>query len=324
MRFPITIKKIIDRHISDFCESLPRSPGELYEPIRYILTQESKKIRPLFLLLTCKMFNNTIKEAIPAAIAIELFHTFTLIHDDIADNATMRRNNPAIHIKWNSSIAMLAGDTLMIKAYQRLAETPQFLLPRILDVFNKTSIKVCEGQQLDLNYESEKKVTLDEYLIMIRQKTAALFSASMEIGAIAAGAEEKDIRKMKKIGESAGMLFQLQDDLLDVYGKPENTGKRLGGDIVNNKKTFLLIKALENARGKTRNKLKSLLISTVITPKEKIKGVIEIYDELDIKDVTIAQMKSYYNDAIRLLESYTNHPKEIFVQFLSNTMHRES
>ena len=261
MKIPSAFQNTIEKEITSFCKNLSASPKELYEPIAYMLAMGGKRIRPNLLLISCKLFNGNLKDALPAAIAIELFHGFTLIHDDITDNAPLRRNKPSVHAKWNSNIALLSGDAMLIKAYEYIAKVPGAHLPIVLSIFNDTALKVCEGQQFDMNYETQKKVSIDDYLHMISLKTAALLATSLEMGAILGGASAKDAVRMKVFGGNIGMLFQLQDDILDVFGEQEKVGKQTGGDIINNKKTFLLLKALELAKGNTLKELIHLLSS---------------------------------------------------------------
>ena len=238
---------IIQKEIQKFSAELYITPAELYEPVRYMLSIGGKRIRPLFVLMSCNLFGGKTKDAIPSALAIELFHNFTLIHDDIMDNATLRRNNLTVHSKWNNNIAILSGDVMMIQAYQSIAESK--LLSRIFDsvlsVFNQMAIKICEGQQLDLNYEQERKISIPQYYKMIELKTAVLLASCMKIGSLTGGATKEDANNLYEFGKNIGMAFQLQDDLLDVYGDTEKFGKQKGGDIIANKKTFLLCKAQE-------------------------------------------------------------------------------
>ncbi|HWY98366.1 MAG TPA: polyprenyl synthetase family protein, partial [Bacteroidia bacterium] len=267
--------------------------------------------------------SGNVQHALPAAIAIELFHDFTLVHDDITDNAPLRRNKPSVHAKWNTNIALLSGDAMLIKAYEYIAKTPKAYLPAILQLFNETALKVCEGQQFDMNYETQKKVSIEDYLYMISLKTAALISASLEMGAILGGATAKDSRKMKAFGENIGMLFQLQDDILDVFGEQEKVGKQTGGDIINNKKTFLLLKAMELAKGNSLKELTRLLGSTSISTKQKVIGVTTIYEELNVLQHAKKKMDAYYNSAIKSLASIKAPEKKLLLDLTSAMMSRE-
>ena len=313
MNIPDSIQERVKKEIEVFCKSLPKEPQELYEPMRYMLSLGGKNIRPSLLLLTCKMLGGKINDAVPAAIAIELFHNFTLIHDDVTDNSPLRRGKPTVYKKWNLNIALLSGDALLIKSYQELNKTVPAKLSLVVQVFNDAALKVCEGQQFDMNYETTSKVTIDDYLNMISMKTAALFSASMEMGAILAGASKSDCNKMKVTGESLGMLFQLKDDMLDVFGESAQTGKQIGGDIIQDKKTFLLLKALELAKGKTKTELASLIGNSKISPKEKVEKVKKIYHDLGVEEIANKQMEMYYSNAKKSLASIKTPEKDILL-----------
>jgi geranylgeranyl diphosphate synthase type II len=313
VNIPDSIQERVKKEIEVFCKSLPKEPQELYEPMRYMLSLGGKNIRPSLLLLTCKMLGGKINDAVPAAIAIELFHNFTLIHDDVTDNSPLRRGKPTVYKKWNLNIALLSGDALLIKSYQELNKTVPAKLSLVVQVFNDAALKVCEGQQFDMNYETTSKVTIDDYLNMISMKTAALFSASTEMGAILAGASKSDCNKMKVTGESLGMLFQLKDDMLDVFGESAQTGKQIGGDIIQDKKTFLLLKALELAKGKTKTELASLIGNSKISPKEKVEKVKKIYHDLGVEEIANKQMEMYYSNAKKSLASIKTPEKDILL-----------
>jgi geranylgeranyl diphosphate synthase, type II len=323
VNIPESIQEKVKREIEVFCKSLPDEPHELYDPMRYMLSLDGKSLRPALLLLTCKMLKGQIKDALPAAVAIELFHNFTLIHDDITDHSPLRRGKPTVHVKWNLNVALLSGDALLIKAYQELNKTPSNYLPAVFRLFNDAALKVCEGQQFDMNYETKSKVTIPDYLNMISMKTAALFSASMAMGAILAGASAADCNKMKVTGEGLGMLFQLKDDVLDVFGKPGKTGKQSGGDIIQDKKTFLLLKALELAKGKTKSELHLLIGNTKISPAEKVQRVKKIYENLGVEEYANKQMKGYYSNAKKSLASVKTPEKEILLALAEALLDRD-
>jgi len=269
------------------------------------------------------MLGGKVNDAIPAAIAIELFHNFTLIHDDITDNSPLRRGKPTVYKKWNLNVALLSGDALLIKSYQELNKTPAKYLPAIFQLFNEAALKVCEGQQFDMNYEKQNKVTIDDYLNMISMKTAALFSSSMGMGAIVAGTSKSDCNKMKVVGESLGMLFQLKDDMLDVFGESAQTGKQIGGDIIQDKKTFLLLKALELARGKTKAELIVLIGNTEISPAEKVKRVKVIYEDIGVEEIANKQMEMYYAKAKKSLVSIKTPEKGILLALTGALLERK-
>ena len=221
------------------------SPGELYDPMNYILQLGGKRLRPVTALLASQLFGSTLDRALPAAKAIEVFHNFTLVHDDIMDKAPLRRGKQTVHEKWNDNIAILSGDTLLIEVYNHFLEGEYTNLSEILKVFNRTAIEVCEGQQLDMNFETRTDVTLAEYMNMIRLKTSVLVGGSFKIGALVAEASKENADLIYEFGVNLGIAFQLQDDYLDCFGEPEKFGKQVGGDIISNKKTFMMLKAME-------------------------------------------------------------------------------
>ncbi len=278
-------------------------PIELYSPIKYTLSFGGKRIRPVTTLMACELFSNDYKKALPQAIAIEMFHNFTLIHDDIMDNAPIRRGKETVFKKWNSNIAILSGDTLFALAYQYAQQTNKDILPETLSVFNNTAIEVCEGQQFDLNYEDNNNVTVDEYLNMIRLKTGVLFGASLKIGALIGGAPANDADLIYDFGVNIGLGFQLKDDLLDTYGNEGIFGKKTGGDIITNKKTFLYIKALELADNKTKHELITLYNSPHIDNDLKIKLTKAIFTRLHIDNETNKEIDKYYKRGLKSLDT---------------------
>jgi geranylgeranyl diphosphate synthase type II len=320
VNIPVAYRQEIEKEIKSFCKNLPAKPHELYAPMSYMLGLGGKQLRPAMVLLACKMFGGQVKNAVPAAIAVELFHNFTLIHDDITDAAPLRRNKPSVHAKWNTNIALLSGDAMLTKAYEYIAKTPKAHLPAILRLFNETALKVCEGQQFDMNYETQGKVSIDDYLYMISLKTAALFSASLEMGAILGGATGKDARSMRVFGTSIGMLFQLQDDILDVFGEQQKVGKQTGGDIINNKKTYLLLKAFELAKGNTLKELQKLLSEP--NANRKVEGVKAIYEKLGVLKQAQKQMDFYHNAAVNSVASIKAPEKKILLDLTTALLSR--
>lgn len=278
-------------------EKFSREPEELYSPINYTLALGGKRIRPVLTLMACDMFGGDINEALPQAIAIEMFHNFTLIHDDIMDNAPIRRGKKTVYKKWSPNIAILSGDTLFAYAYQYAQKADKDVLQDVLSVFNQTAIEVCEGQQYDLNYETRNDVSVEEYINMIRLKTAVLFGASLKIGAIIGGANPTEADKLYSFALSIGLGFQLKDDLLDTFGDEAVFGKKPGGDILSNKKTFLYLKALELADTKTREKLISLYNSDNENEEEKINSVKTIFTNLNIDEITEREIDRYFDAA---------------------------
>ncbi len=299
----------ISAAVEKFSTSLANTPPELYEPIRYMLSLGGKRIRPLFVLTACKLYKEETEKALSSALAVELFHNFTLVHDDIMDNAPIRRGQPTVHQKWNNNVAILSGDVMMVKAIQLISDSklePQILI-NVLSTFNEMAIGVCEGQQLDLNYEQSYKISIPQYLKMIELKTAVLLAASLKIGGLIGGASDEDAKHLYEFGKNIGIAFQLQDDLLDVYGEEGKFGKIKGGDIIANKKTFLLIKAREMA-------MTSPLLSEELEQwigikttndrdsNEKIEAVTRIYDFVNIKKVTEGEILFFHQKAITSLE----------------------
>ncbi len=281
--------------------AVPSSPKELYEPITYTLQNGGKRMRPLLVLLGCKVFSKDISHAIHPALGIEVFHNFTLLHDDIMDNAPLRRGKQSVHEKWNANIAILSGDTMLAKAYGEVCNTRNEVLPQILDVFNRTAVEVCEGQQMDMNFEDRDDVSINQYLQMIRLKTAVLLGASLKIGAIVGGADPAQAEHLYQFGVNTGVAFQLQDDILDVYGNSEKVGKQKGGDIIANKKTYLLLKALETADSDNLKELNKWLSYIGDNATEKVDAVLTIYDQLEIRNLAEQKMKEYYDMGLKNL-----------------------
>ena len=283
-------------------EKFTRQPYQLYEPILYTLQLEGKRIRPVLTLIACELFGGNIEDALPQAMAIELFHNFTLIHDDIMDNAPLRRGKQSVFKKWDPNIAILSGDTLFALAYQYVQKANKSILPDILNIFNKTAIEVCEGQQYDLNYEIKNHVSVEQYTEMIRLKTAVLFSASLKIGALIGGASMQDANNLCDFGINIGIGFQLKDDLLDTFGEEQVFGKKTGRDILSNKKTFLYLKALEIASEADRKRLINIYSSNEMEKDQKVKTVKSIFQKLDVARLTSDEINKYFNRGLKSLE----------------------
>lgn len=284
------------------------SPGNLYEPIRYILSLGAKRMRPQLLLMGCDLFGKPTDTALGPAMGIEFFHNFTLMHDDIMDNAPLRRSNATVHQKWNSNIAILSGDAMFVQSVQLMMQVEESLLKPILELFCKTAIEVCEGQQLDMDFETIADVKIEDYLHMITLKTAVLLAASLEIGALIGGANQAEARHLYEFGKNIGIAFQLQDDYLDVYGDADKFGKQVGGDILSNKKTFLLLKAFELADDKKREELNDFL-KNENDPEKKVQQVRALYDLLDVKNHSHQKMKTYFDKGMKHLQEI-NIPEE--------------
>ena len=317
------IQNIVNNEIAKL--DFKSEPVELYQPISYALSGNGKRLRPCLALLSCNLFNNDIRNAIKPAIGVEMFHNFTLLHDDIMDKADIRRNKPTVHKKWNENVAILSGDAMLIKTYELFFELKPNILAKVIEVFNKAALQVCEGQQYDMNFETKIDVTTDEYIKMITLKTAVLLAASLKIGAIIGRATLKDANLLYNYGINLGIAFQLQDDYLDVYGDVKTFGKKIGGDIVSNKKTYLLISAIENAKDENKHKLLNLLYNKHIKSHEKIKEVTDIYNDLNIPQVLKEKLHFYHSQAVNNI-SQVNAKKgdiNVFIKLSNNLLIRK-
>jgi len=317
------IQNIVNNEIAKL--DFKSEPVELYQPISYVLSGNGKRLRPCLALLSCNLFNNDIRNAIKPAIGVEMFHNFTLLHDDIMDKADIRRNKPTVHKKWNENVAILSGDAMLIKTYELFFELKPNILAKVIEVFNKAALQVCEGQQYDMNFETKIDVTTDEYIKMITLKTAVLLAASLKIGAIIGGATLKDANLLYNYGINLGIAFQLQDDYLDLYGDVKTFGKKIGGDIVSNKKTYLLISAIENAKDENKHKLLNLLYNKHIESHEKIKEVTDIYNDLNIPQVLKEKLHFYHSQAVNNI-SQVNAKKgdiNVFIKLSNNLLIRK-
>lgn len=286
-----------------FTLELEKEPKELYGPIAYILSIGGKRIRPKMCLATYSLFSNKVdRDILYPAIALDVFHAFTLIHDDIMDKADMRRGQLTIHKKWNDNIAILSGDVMSIQAYEYMAYAPQEVLPAVMKVFTKTAIEVCEGQQYDMNFEDTPFITMDDYLKMIGLKTAVLIACSAKIGALIGGASEAQAQALYDFGYQLGIAFQITDDYLDVYADPNVFGKNIGGDITNNKKSWLLVKTMKDAQGEDKEELYAILALSEECAEEKISRMKALYAKLDIASAAEAEIEKYYSAALASLD----------------------
>ncbi len=296
--------------------AFPTYPAALYEPIRYILSLGGKRMRPALLLMACDLFGGDVDAAISPALAIEVFHNFTLMHDDIMDNAPLRRGRVTVHERWNNNVGILSGDVMLVQGYKLMMQVEDRLLRPILDIFNTTAVGVCEGQQLDMEFEERDEVGIDEYINMIRLKTAVVLGGALKIGALIGGADSKDADLLSSFGEHLGIAFQLQDDILDVYGDPEKFGKQVGGDIISNKKTYLLIKALGSADEQQKKDLAGWIALKQFDNIEKVTAITNIYDTLNVRQYAETAMQSYADkafealDAINLPEAHKQYLRE--------------
>lgn len=301
------IQELINNYIDN--QDFTGKPAELYAPIEYILRQGGKRMRPTLCLLACELFGGDVDDCMVPAISAEIFHNFTLVHDDIMDQAPLRRGMETVYHKWNSDIALLSGDTMLIKAFQYVLATKKDYSYDVFAELCKVALEVCEGQQMDLNFETQDNVSLDDYLEMIRLKTAVLLGSVLKIGAIVAKAEQKSQDEIYEFGVNIGMAFQLQDDIFDCYGDEKVFGKKLGGDISDNKKTYLYLKALELASDEDRKILHDLYKMPKGRDEKKIQSVLNIYDKYDVKGVVMKLMTEYYENSLQNINDI-NLPEE--------------
>ncbi|WP_347173401.1 polyprenyl synthetase family protein [Polaribacter uvawellassae] len=283
-------------------QNLTREPKNLYEPIRYILSLGGKKIRPVLTLMAASLFSDEYKKALPAAYAVEMFHNFTLVHDDIMDDAPLRRGKETVHEKWNINTGILSGDAMLILAYQYFENYPADIFQKLAKLFSKTALEVCDGQQLDVDFETRNDVSIEEYIKMISLKTSVLIGAALKMGAIVCESNEKDADILYDFGLNLGIAFQLQDDYLDTYGNPETFGKQVGGDIIENKKTYLYLKALELASLEDKSMLNKFYQSKLDDNNDKIALVKKVFDKYQIPNYMKAQINDYSQKAFAVLD----------------------
>ncbi|MDR3269874.1 MAG: polyprenyl synthetase family protein [Tannerella sp.] len=291
-------------------------PKSLFDPIEYTLSLGGKRIRPALMLMACNLYNERVDDALRPALGMEVFHNFTVLHDDLMDGAGKRRNHLTVHKKWNPNTAILSGDAMLIVAYQLIGETAAPFLKKTLTLFTQTALEICEGQQYDMEFESRREVTEEEYIEMIRLKTAVLPACCLKAGALIGGASEEDADHLYRFGIHIGLAFQLQDDLLDVYGNTQIFGKNIGGDILCNKKTFLLIHAMRLASDKQYAIIKryqEVTEENTFTPEEKIAAITSVYDELKIKEIVHARIRQYYDLAMQDLTLLQLPPERLTV-----------
>lgn len=323
----VDFKDLIDFELEEFNKSLlNKRPTSLYDPIRYTIDLGGKRMRPILTLIACDLFDGNVSDAVKPALGIEIFHNFTLLHDDIMDKAPLRRNQPTVHKKWNADIAILSGDTMFVQSFQYVMQSPQHSLKSVLEVFTKTAIEVCEGQQLDMDFENQSNVSIPQYIKMIGLKTSVLLAGSMKIGAIIGGAREEDAEHIYEFGKNLGIAFQLQDDILDVFGSSHKVGKQTGGDIVSNKKTYLLLKAMDMADRYKKEELQMWMHASDADSVEKVEAVKAIYEYLGVKALAESEMQKFYEKSLVHLNQIpcNSIKKEKLIQFAANLMQRES
>ncbi len=294
--------ELINRAVANI--EYPQTPFGLYEPVKYQLDMGGKRVRPLLTLMACDMFGGDVNSAISPALGLEIFHNFTLLHDDVMDKAEIRRGRPTVHIAWSENTAILSGDAMQIIATQKVCDAPANVHKEVLDLYNKTALEICEGQQYDMEFENRDDVTVEEYINMIRLKTAVLIGCALKMGAIIAEAAPEQSEALYKFGENIGLAFQLQDDYLDVYGDAKTFGKKIGGDILNNKKTYMLISAMTLAKGEIKERLVSLLEGP--QDDNKIEQVTAIYSELGIDKMAREKISEYSQKALTFLNGIPN------------------
>ena len=315
---------ILDQTITK--EKFGKDPESLYEPIRYLMKLGGKRLRPMLTLFSYSLYKSDVKNIARYAIAVEAFHNFTLMHDDIMDKAPLRRGNLTVHKKWNVNTAILSGDVMLVKVYELFSSLEGDKLKQVLKSFNRCAAEVCEGQQWDMEFETTKRVVEADYLNMIRLKTAVLLVFSLELGAILGEASENDRQALREFGINIGIGFQLKDDLLDAFADPKKFGKQVGGDIIANKKTYLLIKALEAAKGKTRIELNEWLASRKFNKQAKVDAVKNIYEKLEIAKLTEQKINHYFKKGFQNLDKLSvNSPmKERLRSYAETLIARQS
>lgn len=297
--------------VNDYLAQLPyeREPQSLYEPIKYVLSMGGKRVRPVLMLLAYNMYKEDPESILPSACALETYHNYTLLHDDLMDNADLRRGNETVHKKWDANTAILSGDSMLVLAYERMAQCPKEKLAGVLSLFTETALEIGEGQQYDMEFENRTDVTEAEYIEMIRLKTSVLLACAVKMGAMLAGASDEDADNLYKFGEQIGLAFQLQDDFLDVYGDSAVFGKAIGGDITSNKKTFMLINAINHANAEQRAELTRWITAEHFDAKEKVAAVTRLYNEIGIDRMAKDKIEYYFEQSAKYL-ALVNVPEE--------------
>lgn len=298
----LTSEEVLTK-VNEFLDNLPydRKPFSLYEPIRYVLSMGGKRIRPTLMLMAYNLFKDDPEKILMNAIALETYHNYTLLHDDLMDNADVRRGHPTVHKKWDANTAILSGDSMLVLAYERMAQCEEKYLPQVLRLFTETALEIGEGQQYDMEFETRSDVAEEEYIEMIRLKTSVLLACALKMGALLAGASAADADALYKFGEQIGLAFQLQDDYLDVYGDPQTFGKEIGGDITQNKKTYMLINAFCKADAAQREELDKWIGAKEFDRKEKVAAVTRLYNEMGIDKMAQAKIAFYFEESKKYL-----------------------
>lgn len=322
MRSIVEYQEIISSELDNFLDSVKNT--ELYSPVKYILELGGKRMRPVLTLMGTDLFDGKLEDSYSSALGIEVFHNFTLLHDDIMDEAPLRRGQRTVHEKWSVNAAILSGDVMFVQAFTLVTSCKTEYLRAVIDIFNVTAIEVCEGQQLDMEFETRDDVTLSEYLEMIKLKTSVLVGCALELGAVLANAPKEDSRNLYEFGLNLGMAFQIMDDLLDVFGDSKVFGKQVGGDIITNKKTYLLLKALEEANESQELELRKWMSNNAHNATEKVQAVTAIFEDLRVKDAAKQLMDQYYEKAIAALNriNVSDDKKAYFKGFADQLMKR--
>lgn len=313
--------------INDYLAALPydRKPASLYEPIKYVLSLGGKRIRPTLMLLSYNLYKDDPESILSSACALESYHNYTLLHDDLMDNAPLRRGHQTVHVKWNPNVAILSGDSMLVLSYQRMLQCRPDKLKPVIDLFTETALEIGEGQQYDMEFETRTDVTEEEYIEMIRLKTSVLLACATKIGAILADAPDEDADNLYKFGEQMGLAFQLQDDYLDVYGDSKVFGKAIGGDIMSNKKTYMLINAFNLANDKQREELTHWITAENPDPKEKIAAVTKLYNEIGIDKLAEKKINFYFEESRKYLKAVKvdEERKSVLEAYTQKMMHRK-
>src|SRR5574344_1413532 len=321
----LTAKEILNR-VNQYLEALPyqRKPESLYAPIRYVLSLGGKRIRPVLMMLAYNLSRDDVDRILMPACGLETYHNYTLLHDDLMDNADLRRGHATVHKKWDANTAILSGDSMLVLAYQRMAQVPADKLAAVVDVFTETALEIGEGQQYDMDFEHRNDVKEAEYIEMIRLKTSVLLACATKIGAILADAPAADAENLYKYGEQMGLAFQLQDDLLDVYGDSKVFGKAIGGDITSNKKTYMLINAFNRATDKQRAELTRWVAANTYDRQEKVAAVTRLYDEIGIRQLCEEKINDYFQQAAESLDKVgvDGERKQMLRQYMEQLLHR--
>lgn len=314
--------------VNDFLDNLKydRKPSGLYDPVKYVLSMGGKRIRPVLMLLSYGLFKDDVESVLMPACALETYHNYTLLHDDLMDNADMRRGHETVHRKWDANTAILSGDSMLVLAYEHMAKCNPVYLSDVLHTFTETALEIGEGQQYDMEFETRNDVTEDEYIEMIRLKTSVLLACAQKIGAILAGASKQDQDNLYKFGEQIGLAFQLQDDYLDVYGDPKVFGKKVGGDIICNKKTYMLINAYNRADAEQRRELQHWMEAETFNSDEKVAAVTAIYNKVGVDKLAIEKIAYYFEESKKYLDAVqvSDERKAELRLYAQKMMHRKN